>query len=153
MGVYKHGGWKNNRRLYRTWANMRSRCNNKNHHLYKHYGGRGIKVCDEWNDFSLFREWAMDNGYQDNLSIDRIDFNGDYEPNNCRWANEKTQHNNTRRNTFIEFGGETHTLAEWAEIAGINYSTFCNRWVRGWSIERMINEPTHHHEMTGKYTG
>lgn len=148
MGVYKHGGWKNNRKLYQVWASMRSRCHNKNHRLYKFYGRRGIQICEEWDEFNSFREWAYNNGYKecDNrrlCTLDRIDVNGNYEPSNCRWVDVKTQLNNTRRNTLIEYKGEVHTLAEWAEIAGINYSTFCNRWVRGWSIERMIEEPTH----------
>lgn len=146
MSGYKHGGWNNNRKLYGVWANMRSRCRNKNHSLYKDYGGRGIKVCKEWDDFAVFREWALANGYveDDNrhkCSLDRIDVNGDCEPNNCRWADDKTQHNNTRRNILIEFNGETHTLAEWAKIVGICYSTFFNRWERGWSIERMMTQP------------
>ena len=147
MSGYKHGGWNNNRKLYGVWTSMRSRCRNKNHKLYEHYGGRGITICKEWDDFDAFRTWALENGYVENdnrhkCTLDRIDVNGNYEPSNCRWATVQEQLNNTRRNTLIEYNGETHTLREWADIAGINYSTFCNRWVRGWSIERMITQPT-----------
>ena len=104
-------------RLYRIWQMMRQRCNNENAENYKYYGGRGICVCDEWeNDFSLFALWSFANGYNDNLTIDRIESNGNYEPSNCRWISKKEQMNNRSSNTKYTYDGETHTLSEWADI-------------------------------------
>ena len=142
MGVYK--GLNSHSKLYGIWHGMKQRCSNPKHPLYRLYGAIGISVCDEWQDFQTFQSWALSNGYDEKAdhrrkcSIDRIDPHGNYEPNNCRWADSKTQLNNTKRNTKVTYKGETHTLAEWAEIKCINYSTFCNRWVRGWSIEKML---------------
>lgn len=91
----KHGLY--NSRIYQTWADMKSRCYNSKHKAYRHYGGRGITVCEEWrNDFKAFYDWAIANGYYDDLSIDRIDVNGNYEPSNCRWATAKVQIHNRR---------------------------------------------------------
>lgn len=89
-----HGGSKE--RLYNIWRAMRSRCNNPNNWKYSDYGGRGIRVCSEWNKYPVFRQWAMTHGYENSLSIDRIDVDGNYEPDNCRWADDKTQANNKR---------------------------------------------------------
>ena len=110
---YKHG--QTGSRLFVTWCHMKQRCSNKNDHAYKYYGGRGIKVCAEWlNDFQTFCDWAMSNGYADNLTIDRIDVNGDYCPENCRWVTIKEQQMNKRVNVRIAFNGEIKTLSEWA---------------------------------------
>lgn len=146
MSGYKHGGWIQNRHLYNVWSCMRSRCHNKNHPQYKDYGGRGISVCNEWNDFRVFREWALSNGYvdrnnRDDCSIDRIDVNGNYDPSNCRWTNRKVQMNNRRANVFLTYKGETKTLSQWADALGICYSTFMSRYDRGLSIERIVTTP------------
>lgn len=121
----KHGGkTKTPERLYTIWGAMKQRCYYTKGKSYKDYGGRGIRICDEWLfDYTTFRSWALNNGYKDNLSIDRIDVNGDYEPNNCRWATSKQQANNTRRNVVFEYNGVKHTMSEWSEILNINYST------------------------------
>lgn len=146
MSDYKHGGWANNRHLYNVWSGMLSRCRNKNHKQYKDYGGRGITVCKEWEDFGTFREWALSTGYVDGnnkfkCTIDRIDVNGNYEPGNCRWATAKEQQNNKRDNVFLTYNGETKTLSQWADTIGIKYTTFMNRYYRGWSIDKLITQP------------
>jgi len=106
---------------------MKSRCNNKNNPVYMLYGGRGISVCDEWNEFKAFKEWAMNNGYSDQLTIDRINVNGNYEPDNCRWATQKEQCRNKRDNHYLTFQGETKTLIEWSELVGIRQETIRHR--------------------------
>lgn len=127
-------------RIYTIWADMKDRCGNKKAASYVYYGGRGITVCDEWrNDFKAFYEWAMSNGYAEDLTIDRIDVNGNYEPSNCRWVTRKEQANNTRRNHFLTYDGETHTLADWAEKVGIKQNTLLYRLKRGWSVERTLS--------------
>lgn len=109
----KHGGF--GTRLYEIWRKMFRRCYGVNVACYSDYGGRGISVCDEWVDFSVFREWAMSHGYDDALTIDRIDVNGNYEPANCRWATAKQQANNRRNNHYVEYNGEKKTVSEWAD--------------------------------------
>ena len=128
--------------LYTTWVNMRRRCNNINDCAYKNYGGRGIKVCEEWNtDFKCFYDWAMSNGYQDNLTIDRIDNDGNYEPSNCRWVDLFTQGSNKRNNHFITIDNETHTLFQWGRIYNIKPSLILCRIKRGWSEKDAITKP------------
>lgn len=140
-----HG--KSRTRLYGVWGSMVDRCENPNAHEYENYGGRGIKVCDEWrNDYTKFEEWALANGYNEKATrkestLDRIDVNGNYEPSNCRFATMKTQSRNRRSNVFATIDGETHCLAEWAEIVGINYSTLLQRIYAGWSIENALKKP------------
>lgn len=129
-------------RLYWIWHGMKARCSNPNDARFADYGGRGIKVCDAWNKFDAFREWAMSNGYAEDLTIDRIDNNGNYEPGNVRWATSKEQQNNKRTNFVVTYNGETHTLKQWSEILGINYFTLHSRITkRGWSIERALEKP------------
>ena len=133
-----HG--KRHTRLYEIWKAMKSRCNNPNSSNYKYYGGRGIKVCDEWmNDFQKFWDWAMANGYRDDLSIDRIDNDKGYSPDNCRWDTAKRQRNNRRNNRVFTVDGETKTLAEWCEIYEKSYCTSSARLRRGWTIEEALD--------------
>lgn len=107
-------------RIYKIYKHMRDRCYNKNYFQYYLYGGRGIIICDEWlNDFVTFYEWAIDNGYNDDLTIDRINTNGNYEPSNCSWVTIAEQNRNQRKNINITYQGETHCLSEWARIKNI----------------------------------
>jgi len=112
-----HG--KNADRLYRIWTGMRNRCNNPRNKSYKDYGGRGISVCNEWSDYLVFKDWAIKNGYTDKFSIDRIDNDGNYEPSNCRWVNQREQMKNTRNNTYITINGITKIVADWCRELGI----------------------------------
>ena len=103
---------------------------------------KGITICNEWkNDFKVFYDWAINNGYEDNLSIDRIDVNGNYEPNNCRWVDKKTQTRNTTTNKYYTYKNETHCIGEWAEIYNIRRGTLWDRLNKGWSIERALTTP------------
>ena len=119
---------------------MMRRCYDTNFNEYKNYGFRGITVCDEWHDVKKFYNWAINNGFQDGLSIDRIDVNGNYEPNNCRWVNAIQQMNNKRNNIFLEYNGQTMTLAEWARQDNITvkYNTILKRYHLGWSAEDIL---------------
>jgi len=138
--VTKHG--MSRTKLYNVWNTMRMRCYNPKSISYKNYGGRGITVCDEWkNSSKAFCDWAIKNGYKEGLSIDRINVNGNYEPDNCQWITHKEQANNTRNNHFIEYNGECHTRSEWAAITGISAETLKMREARGWSTERLLTEP------------
>lgn len=129
-------------RLYSIWQNMKNRCRNENVPCYNAYGGRGIAVCAEWeNDFQAFYNWAMLHGYSDDLTIDRIDVNGSYCPDNCRWISVMEQTNNLRKNIVLEIDGETHTIAEWSRISGIKYFTLYQRYLRGWKGHRLIEPP------------
>lgn len=116
------------KRLYRIWNSMRRRCKNVRDNAYVKYGGRGISVCTEWdNSYEAFRDWAMSNGYTDELTIDRIDVNGDYEPSNCRWADAFTQANNRTNNHLVEFEGKEMTVSEFANILKMPYNTVSTR--------------------------
>lgn len=108
-------------RLYRIWAGMKKRCENPNASNYPNYGGRGITVCDDWHSYSKFKSWAIAAGYSDDLTLDRIDVNENYEPSNCRWVNNVTQSNNRRSNKYYYVGGKQLTLAELSREYGFNY--------------------------------
>lgn len=127
--------------IYNTWNRMMHRCYDPNHHKYPRYGQRGIKLCDEWKDnYDNFYNWAINNGFKLGLSIDRIDNDGDYEPNNCRWATRKQQMNNTSRNRYLTFNNETHTMAEWSEILNIKYGNISSRLRRGKSVSEALSK-------------
>lgn len=137
---YKHG--LSDSRINSIYRGMKKRCYDKNEPAYRNYGGRGIKVCDEWlSDFMSFYRWAMGNGYNDDLSIDRIDVNGDYCPENCRWTDRKTQANNTRTNRKYSLNGETHTIADWARIYGVERKLVYKRISLGWTISESLLIP------------
>lgn len=127
-------------RIYMTWQDMKKRCYSVKNKGYHNYGGRGIKVCEEWkNDFQSFYDWAMANGYTDELTIDRIDVNGNYEPNNCRWATIKEQGFNRRNNHLLTFNGVTKTMMEWSMETGLNYDCIRARINDyGWSVEKAL---------------
>lgn len=126
-------------RIYQTWADMKARCNNSNNNAYRHYGGRGIKVCDKWNeDFMNFYNWAMKNGYEDTLTIDRIDVDGNYEPNNCRWANWKTQANNKVKTRKITIYGETKRAYDFEQIYGIKAQLLIDRYDKGYRDDKLV---------------
>lgn len=134
---YKHG--KSNTRLHRIWANMKARCSNPNNTAYDRYGGRGIKVFDDWmNSFQKFEEWALANGYADDLSIDRIDNNGNYEPNNCQWSDHYEQGRNKRNNALSFYKGEMRTRIEISEMTGLSYSTIRRREESGISFDKPL---------------
>lgn len=136
----KHG--MSNTKLYYVYNNMMRRCYDINNHKYKNYGGRGISVCDEWrNNKELFFEWANASGYKEGLTIDRIDVNGIYCPENCRWADQKTQANNRTTNVFLTYNDESKTIAEWADILGIPAGTLWSRKHNGWDDKSIITTP------------
>ena len=126
-----HG--KTHTRLFYIWSSMKQRCLNKNRKSYQEYGERGISVCAEWLDFQTFYEWAMNNGYQEDLTIDRIDSNGNYEPSNCRWADLTTQARNKRNTLFVDYEGTKKPVQEVAEIVGMKAATIAYRLRKGWS--------------------
>lgn len=116
-----------NKRLRKIWGSMKERCYRPMHMHYKNYGGRGITVCDEWkDDYIAFARWAYKNGYRDDLTIDRENNDGNYEPSNCRWITVKEQNNNTRSNRIIEYKGTQYTVSQLAEVAGLN--VFCKNY-------------------------
>lgn len=123
-------------RLRRIWGNMKQRCLNPKNDSYAGYGGRGITICQEWQeDFANFAKWAIENGYSDNLTIERKDVNGNYEPSNCCWITSFEQQSNTRKNVFVTYKGERKTLSEWCRILNLKYATISYRLKNGYSVE------------------
>lgn len=149
-GCHQSDGWGINKthgmsktRLYRIWMGIKNRCYRKSNKYYQNYGGRGIRICDEWLDsFEHFRDWAFNNGYSDELTLDRIDNDGIYCPNNCRWVDRYEQMNNMRNNHNISFNGKTLTIAEWSREIGIPSQVLMNRINNyGWSEEEALTIP------------
>ena len=130
---------KGTKKLYSIWDSMKQRCHNKNSKSYKDYGSRGIRVCIQWkNSYEEFKQWALQNGYKEGLTIDRRNNDKGYHPLNCRWVDRKTQQRNTRWNKHITYKGETHCISEWAEILGVKDGTLRSRINKGWEIEKII---------------
>lgn len=134
----KHGAYQT--RLYRVWQSMKNRCLAKNSKRYKDYGGRGITICEEWvNDFENFKKWALENGYSDELTIDRIDNDGNYCPENCRWATKFEQSHNRRSNHYLTYNGKTQCILDWERELGISNKLICFRLKKGMPIEKVLS--------------
>ena len=135
---------KANKRLYWIWQDMKKRCYNPNCKCFKWYGGKGINVCEEWKDsYPNFKAWALSNGYEDGLTIDRIENYKDYAPFNCQWITQSENSKKRQREgkiILLEYGGESHGLREWSAITGINQTTLLSRIRSGWSVERTLTE-------------
>ena len=128
-------------KLYHIWSSMKDRCINPRCKDYDFYGGRGVKVCEEWIYFENFDAWAMKNGYKEGLSIDRIDNHGDYCPENCRWITIKEQCYNRRSNHYIEYNGKIQTITQWAEEYGMTEQVLSGRLRKGWDMESALTKP------------
>lgn len=151
--IKERGKIKNNndeypdKRLKHIWYGMLTRCKGRNEKDFRNYASRNIKVCDEWaSNFEAFKNWALTNGYSSTLTIDRIDGSKGYSPDNCRWATVKQQMNNVRYNVILKKGNESHTIAEWSEIIGVNAQSLYERKYRGWDDERTLNTPIRTHK-------
>lgn len=132
-------------RIHQIWHSMYCRCYYKTTNQYKNYGGKGVEVCDEWKHlkgFINFYEWSIKNGYNDTLSLDRIDNNKNYEPNNCRWVTTKEQANNRTNNVIYTYNNKTQTAKQWCDEYGISQTTFSDRLKRGWSLEQALTIST-----------
>lgn len=125
-------------RLYRIWCSMRQRCSNPTNQAFGKYGGKGVAICEEWGGFQVFCEWALANGYADNLTIDRKDNSKGYSPENCRWATMKEQQNNRTNNRRITINGEVRTISEWSEITGIPKATLQWRIKNQWAENELL---------------
>jgi hypothetical protein len=135
-----HGDTRNHKiaRLYTIWQGMKERCEKPSQKMYCYYGGKGIKVCESWKNYEEFKKWAMANGYAENLTIDRIDESGNYEPSNCRWVTQTEQVRNNSHNVVIEINGVKKCLSEWCEIYNMPYKTVISRIRRDWEPKKAI---------------
>lgn len=127
-------------RIHNIWLGMRQRCEKPRSSGYWKYGAKGIRVCEEWSKFEAFRDWAFSNGYDENLTLDRIDPNGNYEPKNCRWVTQKVQQNNRTNNVYLTYNGERKKLEDWAKETGISRTALYHRYKRGWDVERILTQ-------------
>ena len=128
-------------RLYSEWCNMRSRCNYPGNVMYKNYGGRGIRCCEEWNSFDAFMKWANESGYTDDLTLERIDINKGYNPDNCSWIPRNKQYLNRSDSHYLTAFGKTQTIKEWSEETGIKYDTIHARIkYYGWDAEKALSK-------------
>lgn len=134
----KHGNYNN--RLYKIWYEMKRRCYNKNRKAYKYYGAKGISICDEWlNDYMNFRNWALDNGYNDTLTIERIDYTKNYCPENCTWITQQEQTQNSSHNHYLTLNDKTMTITQWSIYLGMAPKTIRSRLKKGWKLENVLS--------------
>lgn len=134
--------WASYDRIYRIWYAIKYRCYYQNSTIYKKYGAKGITMCEEWkNDFQCFKQWALENGYKENLTIDRIDNSKGYSPDNCRFVDYYVQNNNRNTVHKITINNETHSISEWARIYNIPRSTIYHRLDRGWDEVTSVTTP------------
>lgn len=139
---YSHGMART--RIYKIYQKMKERCYKETDKSYSRYGGRGISICDDWsgeNGFDNFYKWSIKNGYSEDLTIDRMDNDGNYEPNNCRWTNAIVQANNRRNNRFVTYKGQTKTISEWSKETGISSATIRARLNKGLSVKCALFTP------------
>lgn len=127
------------KRLYTIWVQMRSRCRNPKHHAFERYGGRGVSVCKDWLDYETFAQWALGHGYSDDLTIERIDVNGNYCPENCTWITRGAQARNRRSSHLIEYNGEIKSEAEWSREIGMSKHTVSRRLQKGLDMDAVMN--------------
>lgn len=149
-----HG--KSRTRLYRVWQSFRDRCNNPNAQAYENYGGRGITVCESWDDFLVFEAWALSSGYKKGLSLDRIDNDKGYSPGNCRWATMRQQSNNRRSSMLIAYNGESLSATEWSRKLGIKKATIFSRIRAGLPVEEVLSpvlKGNYRHDSFKGYSG
>ena len=144
----KHGMTRT--RIYRIWQNMKNRCRHPNNPRYKDYGARGIEYCEEWEEFEPFYKWSIETGYNDKLTIERIDNNKGYCPENCRWATKEEQQYNKRTTHYLTYKGETKSMAEWSKILNINLQTLAARInTLKWSTEKAFETPVINNRKVG----
>lgn len=140
-GKFTHGCYSKNKRLYSVWAGMKARCEKEYCHDYLRYGGSGVSVSSEWEDVEKFFLWAFSSGYKDGLTIDRVDSNLGYSPENCRWSTQKENNRNRKSNKIIDFNGRSMTMIEWSELLGISYQALKARLINGWGVEKALTTP------------
>ena len=129
-------------RIYDIWKELKQRCTNESNIKYKYYGEKGITVCDEWaNSFISFYNWSIENGYNESLTIDRIDSNKGYNPSNCRWVSYKVQNNNKGNNVRIEMDGVVKTISEWCECYNVPFRRVSDRIRKGWDLRKALTTP------------
>ncbi len=130
------------RRLYGIYTNMKTRCYNSNYVLFSRYGGRGISICDEWlKSYESFRDWAFNNGYSERLTIERVDNDGNYCPENCKWVDRTAQANNRHTNRILTLNGESDTMANWSRRLNIPYHIIQGRLEKNWDDEKALTTP------------
>jgi len=139
MSIKIHGMYETP--IYHKWENMKQRCLNPKHPSYHNYGGRGITLCNGWENFLNFYEWSINNNYSDSLELDRINNNGNYEPNNCRFISHQANNNNKRSNQSLSYCGKEYSLKDLANKFNINPTTLKTRLFKGWDLEKSIKEP------------